>query len=171
MGDGGAITTNNPEFYEKVQMLRNYGSNKKYYNKYIGINSRLDEIQAAFLSIKLQSLNEINSHKKELAQIYLNKLSEKYILPVIQQDFLDVYHIFNIRHKNRDELREYLLQNDIKTEIHYPAPPHKQKALSFLSHLSFPVSEEIHRTTLSLPISSYHTKEDILKVIEVLNKF
>ncbi len=171
LGDGGAITTNNPEFYEKVQMLRNYGSNKKYYNKYIGINSRLDEIQAAFLSIKLQSLNEINSHKKELAQIYLNKLSEKYILPVIQQDFLDVYHIFNIRHKNRDELREYLLQNDIKTEIHYPAPPHKQKALSFLSHLSFPVSEEIHRTTLSLPISSYHTKEDILKVIEVLNKF
>lgn len=171
LGDGGAITTNNPEFYEKVQMLRNYGSNKKYYNKYIGINSRLDEIQAAFLSIKLQSLNEINSHKKELAQIYLNKLSEKYILPVIQQDFLDVYHIFNIRHKNRDKLREYLLQNYIKTEIHYPVPSHKQKALSFLYDLSFPVSEEIHKTTLSLPVSYSHTEDDILKVIEVLNKF
>lgn len=171
LGDGGAITTNNPEFYAKVQMLRNYGSNKKYYNKYIGINSRLDEIQAAFLSIKLQSLNEINSHKKELVQIYLNKLSEEYILPVIQQDFSDVYHIFNIRHKNRDELSEYLLKNDIKTEIHYPVPPHKQDALSFLSHLSLPISEEIHRTTLSLPISSCHTNEDVLKVIEVLNKF
>ena len=171
LGDGGAITTNNPEYHEKLKMLRNYGSNKKYYNKYIGINSRLDEIQAAFLSIKLKALDQINQHKRILAQLYLDNLKDDFILPFVHKDFFDVYHIFNIRHNKRDELREYLLKNNIKTEIHYPAPPHKQEALSFLSQLSFPVSEEIHRTTLSLPISSCHTNKDVLKVIEVLNNF
>ncbi|MFC2152105.1 DegT/DnrJ/EryC1/StrS family aminotransferase [Bacteroidota bacterium] len=170
LGDGGAITTNNKDFSEKVQMLRNYGSNKKYYNKYIGTNSRLDEIQAAFLNIKLKSLDDINKHKRELASIYLGNLNSKFILPQIDNCSYDVYHIFNIRSKKRDAIKKYLLDNMIKTEIHYPVAPHKQEALSFLSHLSFPISEEIHQTTLSLPISSYHTKEDLFKIIDVLNK-
>ena len=171
LGDGGAIITNNPEYYEKVQALRNYGSNKKYHNSCIGYNSRLDEIQAAFLSIKLKSLDEISRHKRKLASIYINNLKGNFILPVVHKDFFDVYHIFNIRHERRDELKDYLLKNNIKTEIHYPIPPHRQKALPFLSHLKFPISEEIHKTTISLPVSTFHNSEEIFRVVEVLNKF
>lgn len=171
LGDGGAVVTNSSTLHKKTKMLRNYGSSKKYYNEFVGMNSRLDEIQAAFLSIKLKSLDDINKHKRELASIYLTNLKEDFILPAINDDFFDVYHIFNIRHKRRDELKEYLNANNILTEIHYPVPPHKQKALSFLSNRKFPVSEEIHETTLSLPISTIHTREDIFKVVEVLNKF
>lgn len=171
LGDGGAITTNNPGYYEKVQMLRNYGSGKKYHNSCIGFNSRLDEIQAVFLRIKLKTLDEINRHKRELASVYINNLKGDSILPVVHKDFFDVYHIFNIRHERRDDLREYLLKNNIKTEIHYPIPPHRQKALPFLSHLEFSISEKIHQTTISLPVSTFHTSEDIFRVVEVLNKF
>lgn len=171
LGDGGAVTTNNPEYFEKVRILRNYGSNVKYNNIYIGVNSRLDEMQAAFLRIKLKSLDEIIRHKRDLAQLYLNNLKDDFILPVVSEGFYDVYHIFNIRHNRRDELRDYLLRNEIKTEIHYPISPNKQKALSFLSEMEFPLSEEIHRTTLSLPISTFHTPGDIMKVVEVLNDF
>jgi dTDP-4-amino-4,6-dideoxygalactose transaminase len=152
-------------------MLRNYGSVKKYHNEYIGLNSRLDEMQAAFLSIKLKSLDKINGHKRKLASLYLKHLKSDYMLPAVDDDYFDVYHIFNIRHKERDKLREYLKANRILTEIHYPVPPHKQKALSFLSGIEYPVSQEIHDTTLSLPVSSFHTEEDIFRVIDVLNKF
>jgi dTDP-4-amino-4,6-dideoxygalactose transaminase len=171
LGDGGAITTNNKEYYVKVKSLRNYGSERKYYNTYIGFNSRLDELQAAFLSVKLKTLDKIINHKRELARIYLNNLRNDFILPEIHKDFFDVYHVFNIRHSQRDKLKDYLLKNGINTEIHYPLPPHKQKALSFLSELKLPVSEEIHLTTLSLPISTIHSTEDIMKVAEVLNAF
>jgi dTDP-4-amino-4,6-dideoxygalactose transaminase len=171
LGDGGAVTTNNTDRYNKIRMLRNYGSEKKYHNLFPGINSRLDEIQAAFLSIKLKYLDEIVGHKRELAQIYLNNLKSDFILPVVQKDVTDVYHIFNIRHERRDDLKNYLLKNEIITEIHYPIPPHKQKALSFLSGKQFPISELIHNTTLSLPISSFHAKDDIFKVVEIMNKF
>ena len=171
LGDGGAVVTNNILYHQKTEMLRNYGSDRKYYNEYIGLNSRLDELQASFLITKLKSLDSINKHKRELASIYLKNLKSDYTLPDLHNDFYDVYHIFNIRHQKRDELKEYLKKNDINTEIHYPLPPHKQKALSFLSGLSFPVSEEIHRTTLSLPVSAIHSKEDIYRVVEVLNRF
>ncbi len=171
LGDGGAVVTNNSNYHEKTQMLRNYGSSKKYHNEYVGLNSRLDEIQAAFLITKLKSLDLINKHKRELASIYLSNLKKEFILPTTHNDFYDVYHIFNIRHNRRDKLREYLKKNNILTEIHYPVPPHKQMALSFLSNLQFPISEEIHKTTLSLPISIFHTKEDIYRVVEVLNRF
>ena len=171
LGDGGAILTNNPDYKTKLSMLRNYGSEKKYFNEHIGLNSRLDELQAAFLRIKLSKLDEINNHKRKLANIYLNELKEDFILPVVDDNFKDVYHIFNIRHPKRDKLRDYLLKQGIKTEIHYPVPPHRQKALPFLSHLEFPISEEIHRTTLSLPISYCHTEKDVYCVVEVLNKF
>ncbi len=171
LGDGGAVTTNVPEYHKKVRMLRNYGSDKKYHNIYVGINSRLDEIQAAFLSIKLNALDDIIKHKRKLALLYLNNLKSDFILPAQNEDFFDVYHIFNIRHKRRDELKEYLLKNEIKTDIHYPIPPHKQKALSFLADMDFPISEEIHNTTLSLPISTGHSINEITMVIEVLNSF
>ena len=124
-----------------------------------------------FLLTKLKSLDRINSHKRELAQIYLANLKSDFILPVTHKDFFDVYHIFNVRHERRDELKEYLKKNDINTEIHYPLPPHKQKALLFLATKSFPVSEEIHNTTLSLPVSAFHTQDDISRVVEVMNRF
>ncbi len=171
LGDGGAITTNNPLFAEKIRMLRNYGSSKKYYNQYIGYNSRLDEVQAAFLSIKLKHLDEINEHKRTLASIYSKSLKSDFIIPVHEDEFFDVFHIYNIRHKQRDDLKEYLLKNNIKTEIHYPVAPNKQKALESLKHVNYPISEEIHSTTLSLPISTFHTKDDIYRVVEVLNKY
>ena len=171
LGDGGAVLTKNKVFNNNIRMLRNYGSDKKYYNEHIGINSRLDEIQAAFLNVKLKSLNIINSHKRNLAKLYIENLKADFILPTVTEDIYEVYHIFNIRHERRDVLKKYLLNNNIKTDIHYPVPPHRQKALSFLSGEKFPISEEIHKTTLSLPISYFHSVDDIYKVIEVLNKF
>jgi dTDP-4-amino-4,6-dideoxygalactose transaminase len=171
LGDGGALTTNNSDYYRKARMIRNYGSERKYYNEYQGINSRLDEMQAAFLRVKLKHLDEINNHKRELASLYIKGISGDFIIPNIHPDFFDVYHIFNIRHKKRDELRQYLLDNGVKTEIHYPVPPHKQKAMEFMNSLNFPVSEEIHSTTLSLPISSFHTVGDVQKVIKIMNDF
>ncbi|MGB9794820.1 DegT/DnrJ/EryC1/StrS family aminotransferase [Caldisericum exile] len=171
LGDAGAIVTDDEELAEKIKYLRNYGSFKKYQFDYIGYNSRLDEVQAGFLRIKLKYLDQIIEHKRKLANIYLKELSDEFIKPVVSNDNYDVYHIFNIRYKNRDHLREYLLQNGIKTEIHYPIPPHKQKALKSIVRGDYPISEEIHNTTLSLPISFFHMEEDIYRVVEVLNNY
>jgi len=171
LGDAGAITTNNQQLFEKIRKLRNYGSDIKYHNELIGFNSRLDEVQAGFLSIKLKKLDEINQHKRTLAKIYFDNLKEDFIKPDINTDYFDVYHIFNIRHPERDKLREYLLKNNIKTEIHYPIAPHKQKAMQGILKGYFPISEEIHNTTLSLPISYFHSEQDISYVIEKMNKF
>lgn len=171
LGDAGAITTESVDFYHKVKALRNYGSNKKYMNDYIGTNSRLDEVQAGFLSVKLKKLNEINEHKRKLASIYQVGLRADYIKPVVEPGYFDVYHIYNIRHPERDRLRQYLLDNGIKTEVHYPIPPHQQKALSERLEGTFPISEEIHRTTLSLPISYCHGQDEIERVVDVMNKF
>ncbi len=171
LGDGGAVLTNVDEFNKKIRMLRNYGSNIKYHNEYPGINSRLDELQAAFLRIKLKFLDSVNNHKRELARIYLDGIIKEYKVPVIEPDYFDVFHIFNIRHSQRDKLKDYLLMNGIKTDIHYPIPPHRQKALPSLKTFNFPISEEIHRTTLSLPISSFHTQDEISQIIKVLNNF
>lgn len=171
LGDGGAITTNNKEYMAKIKSLRNYGSTKKYYNDHLGYNSRLDEIQAGFLSIKLKIISDITHHKRKLAKLYLNNLNDKFIKPVVNDNYFDVYHIFNIRIHNRDDLKEYLLKNNIKTEIHYPIAPTKQNVMKDKIIGSYPISDEIHQTTLSLPISYYHSKEEILKVIEVLNEW
>jgi dTDP-4-amino-4,6-dideoxygalactose transaminase len=171
LGDGGALVTNNEEYNRKARMLRNYGSEKKYYNEYQGFNSRLDEIQAAFLRVKLKHLDEVVKHKNELAELYLSGISGNFTLPVTHPDYYNGYHIFNIRHNKRDQLKQYLLDNGIKTEVHYPLPPHKQNAMKSMNAYSFPLSEEIHRTTLSLPISSFHTAEDVKEVIKVLNDF
>lgn len=172
LGDAGGITSNIKELDDNVRTLRNYGSRIKYYNEMVGYNSRLDELQAALLSVKLKKLDDINAHKRSLATIYLNELKNDFIKPVTDPDYFDVYHIFNIRHPKRNELKEYLLKNEIKSEIHYPVTPVKQKAMQgILDTIETPIAEEIHATTLSLPISYYHTKNDIEKVIEVMNKF
>lgn len=172
LGDAGAITCNDPYFDEKVRTLRNYGSKIKYHNDVVGYNSRLDEVQAAFLSVKLRRLNEINDHKRDLAKIYNDNLKEEFIKPQIYPDFFDVYHIYNIRHPDRDKLKEYLFKHGVMTEIHYPIPPHKQNALhGILNHTEYPIATEIHATTLSLPISYIHNNDEIYEVIEVLNKF
>jgi len=172
LGDAGAVTTNNAELAGIMRQLRNYGSDKKYYNERIGTNSRLDELQAAFLSVKLQALDQINAHKRQLAALYLQNLKEDYILPVVQQGYEDVYHIFNIRHPERDKLKAYLLEHGIGTEIHYPVPPHRQKAMQpVITGQTFPIAEEIHQTTLSLPCSYWHTPQQIEQVIATLNAF
>ena len=171
LGDAGAIICKSEEDHNKLRQLRNYGSEKKYHNGIIVYNSRLDEIQASFLRVKLPHLNNINNHKKSLASIYQNNLKDAFIKPVIDKNFDNVYHIYNIRHPERDRLKAYLSENNIDTEIHYPVAPHKQKALDNLNHLSYPISEEIHSTTLSLPCSFAHTQQDIHTVIEIINKF
>lgn len=171
LGDAGAATTDNSILSEKLKALRNYGSKVKYVNDYVGYNSRLDEIQAGFLSIKLAALNDINNHKRGLAKLYFDNLKNDYIKPSLNDDYYDVYHIFNIRHARRNELKEYLLKQDIKTEIHYPIPPHKQIAMQEIIEGNYPISEEIHATTLSLPISYCHNEDDIFRVIETLNSF
>lgn len=172
LGDAGAVTTNDAELADSVRTIRNYGSKVKYENIKVGVNSRLDEIQAAFLSVKLKRLHEITEHKRTLAAIYLNGLKSDYIKPQVHPDFYDVYHIFNVRHPKRDALKKYLLDHDIKTEIHYPiAPVHQLAMKGILDRFETPIAEEIHRTTLSLPISFFHTKEDVYRVVEVMNRF
>lgn len=172
LGDGGAVTTDDDGFARSVRMLRNYGSEKKYYNEVVGYNSRLDEAQAGFLSVKLRHLDAITAHKRRLAQLYHDGLKDDFVKPAVHPDFFDVYHIYNVRHPKRDELKEHLLKNGIKTDIHYPVPPHRQKAMEgVLDGREFPISAEIHATTLSLPISYCHTEADVRRVIEVMNRF
>lgn len=171
-GDAGCVTTNDQETNDQVRMLRNYGSKVKYSNEILGFNSRLDEIQASVLNVKLKYLDSINDHKRKLAELYNQGLKNDFIKPIIQNGYHDVYHIYTIRHERRDDLKKYLLNQGIKTEIHYPVAPHKQKALAEIwGHLELPIAEEISKTTLSLPISYGTTFEEVEKVIEVLNKF
>lgn len=172
LGDGGGILCKDAGYYATLLQLRNYGSDKKYYNEVIGFNNRLDEIQAAFLNVKLPYLNNISEHKNKLANLYLANLNSNFILPVKHPDYYDVYHIFNIRHPRRNELKDYLEKEGIGTAIHYPVAPQQQNALKHLFvGQEFSISEEIHRTTLSLPCSYFHTEDDVWKVINALNKF
>jgi len=172
LGDAGAVTTNDDAIAARIRALRNYGSAKKYHNDMVGMNSRLDEMQAAFLSVKLPGLDLVNAHKRHLADLYHQELREDFVKPHIQDGYFDVYHIYNIRYESRDKLKQYLADHDILTEIHYPVPPHRQKALDGMFNAdAYPLAEEIHATTLSLPISLCHSEQDILRVIDVLNRF
>jgi dTDP-4-amino-4,6-dideoxygalactose transaminase len=172
LGDAGAVVTHDAACAARIRALRNYGSAEKYRNDMVGMNSRLDEMQAGLLSVKLPALERINEHKRRLAALYHQGLRDDFIKPCLQDDFLDVYHIYNIRHPRRDELKEYLKMHDIMTEIHYPIPPHRQKALQGkFEGMAYPRADEIHATTLSLPISSFHSEEDVAQVIDVLNRF
>ena len=173
LGDAGAIVTNREDLAEEVRTLRNYGSRKKYHNDLVGVNSRLDEVQAAILRVKLRHLDTWNKVKRNLAEVYFKECKAvDLVLPNREEDFHDVFHIFAVRHPQRDALRAHLLREGIKTEIHYPVPPARQNAMSGkLTGGPFSVADLIHETELSLPISIFHTPEDIRHVCRALNGF
>jgi len=172
LGDAGGIICNSPEHVRTIIQLRNYGSEIKYHNEIVGYNNRLDEMQAAFLSVKLKYLDKMNAHRKKLATLYLDNLKGDFILPNVSEDRHDVFHIFSIRHEKRDDLQKYLLNKGIGTVIHYPIPPHRQNALKGENIKGdFPITDEIHNTTLSIPCSFSHTEDEILQAIEALNNY
>lgn len=172
MGDGGAVTTNDDELFNKIKAIANYGSDRKYHHIYKGVNSRLDEIQAAVLDIKLKHLDSDNNKRREISKYYRENIkNSKIILPETYDEKSHVWHIFAVRTQNRDEFQKYLTEKGIQTIIHYPTPPHKQGAYKEWNNLSFPITEEIHNTILSLPISPVMTDSEIEKVVEVVNEY
>ena len=156
-----------------IRTIANYGSEEKYVNKYQGLNSRLDEIQAGVLDIKLKYLDKENSKRQEIAQKYCTEIkNDKIISPNFPENNAEhVWHLFVIRTKNRKELQHYFQENGIQTLIHYPIPPHKQRAYKYWNNLSFPITENIHDEVLSLPVSPVMQDDEVAKIIEVINKF
>lgn len=185
LGDAGAVTTSDSELGEIVRALGNYGSIQKYINDYQGINSRMDEIQAAFLNVKLKYLDIENQRRREVAQYYMDNITNPaIILPSYKcsdleerntrshdSDLSHVWHLFVIRHAYRDKLQKYLNENKVQTLIHYPVPPHKQRAFNRWNNLSFPITEKIHSETLSLPISQVLIDEETTRIVELINSF
>jgi dTDP-4-amino-4,6-dideoxygalactose transaminase len=197
LGDGGAVTTDDDELASVIRSMANYGSSRKYVFDYKGLNSRLDEIQAAVLRIKLPRLDADNQRRREIAQYYIENITNSdIILPALQNDkeetksenpgtqnssslcpvpcalrLDNVWHIFVIRHPKRDNLQKYLADNGIQTLIHYPTPPHRQKALKEWNKLSFSLSEKIHNEVLSLPISQIMKVGDVEKVVSIINEY
>jgi len=169
-GDGGAVTTDDGELAKVVRTLANYGSSKKYVFDYCGRNSRLDEIQAAVLSVKLRHLDEDNEVRRQIARYYMEHISNPAVtLPLVPDWNANVFHVFPILCERRDELQEYLKENGVQTIIHYPIPPHKQKCYSEWNGLSLPITERIHREELSLPMSPAMTAEQVHTVCEAIN--
>ncbi len=172
LGDGGAVTTNNEELASVIRVLRNYGQAKKYVCDYVGVNSRLDEIQAAFLRCKLPSLDDDNKRRSEIAGRYLSEIkNSKIVLPTWKGGEDHVFHLFVVLVQERDNFIEYLKSNDIGTLVHYPVAPHKQKALSEYHHLKFPITEKIHNEIVSIPISPVLTETQVSRIISVLNTY
>ena len=172
LGDAGAVTTNDLELAKVIQSLRNYGSETKYYNDCVGVNSRLDELQAAFLNVKLPFLDAENEKRRAIAKRYLSEIkNEKITLPCWDLSNNHVFHLFVIRTQNRTQFQEYLQRNGVQTVIHYPVPPHHQKALSDWNHLSFPITEKIHDEVLSLPISPVLTDDEVGFVVKIVNQW
>lgn len=171
-GDGGAITTNEKRLADTARTLANYGSNTKYIFEYKGLNSRLDEIQAAILDVKLKHLDEDNERRKVVAQYYFDNIKNpEIILPVTKERDSHVFHLYVIRTTKRDELMQYLADNLVQVLIHYPVPPHKQKAYKEWNDLHFPITEKIHNEVLSLPISQVITDEEVKTVVDIVNSF
>ena len=172
LGDGGAVTTNDEVLANTIRALGNYGSYKKYENLYKGTNSRLDEMQAAMLRVKLRYLDEEIEKRRSIANHYLaNIKNKKLILPQVENTESHVWHLFVIRAESRDVLQEYLLDNNIETLIHYPIPPHKQEAYKEWNALSFPIAEQIHDEVLSLPISPTLSFSDAGIIVDAINNF
>jgi dTDP-4-amino-4,6-dideoxygalactose transaminase len=175
LGDAGAVTTDNIELARKASVLRNYGSEKKYYNEVIGFNMRLDECQAGFLSVKLKYLKEWTEQRRQIAEWYNEALKDvdNLILPTVTENATHVYHVYLIRTKHRDSLQKYLADKGIGTLIHYPIPPHLQKAYEYLGFKKgqFPIAEEIANTCLSLPLWPGMNKEMIYKIAKVIREF
>jgi dTDP-4-amino-4,6-dideoxygalactose transaminase len=175
IGDGGAITTNSKHLYEQMLLLRNYGEVRKYYNDTIGYNSRLDELQAAFLKVRLKHLKISTKKRRAIAAIYQKELAGTgdIILPAVEKNATHVYHIYAIRTKKRDALQAYLTENHIVTLIHYPVPPHLQKAYKALGYINgrFPIAEDLADTSLSLPIFPEISKDQLYYVISTIKDF
>lgn len=172
LGDAGAITTNDDKLAETIRIIRNYGSEKKYFNQLQGVNSRLDEIQAAFLSVKLKYLSEETEIRRRIANKYLNGINNSnLVLPIVSSQSAHVWHLFVLRTKNRDEFQKYLEVNGVQTVIHYPKPPHKQNAYKEWNNLSFPITEEIHNTIISIPIDISMEDDHIDFIIKVCNSY
>jgi dTDP-4-amino-4,6-dideoxygalactose transaminase len=172
LGDAGAVTTDDRELGEVIRALANYGSKVKYTYEYIGLNSRLDEIQAAILSVKLKYLDEDNQKRRMIAGEYLKQIiNPKIVLPKLTDEQSHVWHLFVIRTDNREKLQRYLLRHGVETLIHYPIAPHKQRAYNKWTNLSLPITEKIHDEVLSLPVSPVMTEEDVNQVIININNY
>ncbi|EIA0233131.1 DegT/DnrJ/EryC1/StrS family aminotransferase [Escherichia coli] len=172
LGDAGAITTNDSELAYILRALRNYGSHEKYKNTYTGVNSRLDEIQAAMLRVKLKYLDSDTNRRRTIAKKYLSKIKNPKIeLPYIGEDENHVWHLFVIKTNYREALQRYMKDNGVQTLIHYPIPPHLQNAYSQYNKLSLPITEEIHKTVLSIPMSPTLSDEETNRVISIVNGF
>lgn len=171
VGDAGAVVTDDDALADRLRHLRNYGSRQKYVNRYVGVNSRLDEIQAAMLRVKLRHLDAMTAHKRHLAGLYFAGLPAGLSLPLRRDDEFDVFHIFGIRHPERDALRQHLLEHGVKTEIHYPIPPHQQEAMRGILAGTYPIAEELHQTELSLPISIGTTDDEVRAVCAAIAGF
>ena len=171
-GDGGAVTTNDEKLATCVRTLANYGSQKKYVFQYCGRNSRLDEIQAAILDVKLRHLDEDNSRRQHVAKYYYEHINNPLItMPTRLSDENNVYHIFPVLCPERDRLQQYLTENGIQALIHYPIPPHKQECYKEWNAMSLPITEQIHHQELSVPISQVLTNQEVREVVEILNAF
>lgn len=173
-GDGGAIVTDNKDIYDKIKMLRNYGSAVRYYNDEVGVNSRLDEIQAALLSVRLRYMDELTKERQAAAEYYFENIkNEKLILPKIRDGADHIFHQFVIRTKDRDALIKHLDERGVGTIIHYPVPPHLSKAYAYLNvkEGSLPVTEQFANTVLSIPMYTGITKDEQNRVIKALNEF
>jgi dTDP-4-amino-4,6-dideoxygalactose transaminase len=172
LGDGGAVTTNDLALYDIIKLLRNYGSKEKYQNEIIGFNSRLDDMQAAFLSIKLKALDKDNQRRRTIANQYLEGLkNSKITVPFYEGSQNHVFYAFVVEVDDRDGFIQFLCQNHIESLIHYPVPPHKQKALAEYSYLKLPLTEKIHKRIISLPISPVITDKEVQTVIDILNTY
>lgn len=172
LGDAGAVTTNDEELASLIRTLANYGSSKKYVFDYIGRNSRLDEIHAAVLSIKLKYIEQDNEHRKQVARYYIDNIKNPDIsLPIVDDWSSNVFHIFPIRTSKRDNLQSYLDRNGVQAMIHYPIPPHKQLCYKEWKEHSYPITEKIHNEELSLPMSPVLTEREYSKVVELINNY
>jgi len=170
LADGGAVTTNDNELAGRIRALRNYGCKTKSQAEHQGINSRLDEIQAAILNVKLKHLDRENQRRKEIAKFYLDNVkNQKLILPTEESTFSHVWHLFVVRCKHRDKFQRHLMDKGIETMVHYPLPPHKQKAYSQWNTLSYPLTEKIHNEVLSLPLNSALEDADVRRIVEAAN--
>ena len=172
LGDAGAVTTDDGQLANVIRAIANYGSAKKYVFKYLGRNSRLDEIQAAVLDVKLKHLDDDNERRKDVARMYIEGIRHPEVtLPCVSDRDANVFHVFPIRTAKRDELQMYLAENGVQTIIHYPIPPHKQECYAKWNSMSFPITEKIHAEELSLPISPVITDEEVHEVIRIINQW
>ncbi|QCT85725.1 DegT/DnrJ/EryC1/StrS family aminotransferase [Escherichia sp. E4742] len=172
LGDAGAVTTNNAELASTIKALRNYGSHKKYENIYQGLNSRLDELQAALLRVKIHTLAEDTAIRQRIAEKYIREIKNPAImLPVFESQGAHVWHLFVVRTANREKFQSYLSEKGIQTLIHYPLPPHKQQAYQDMSRLNLPITEQIHDEVISLPISPVMSEDDVDYVIKMVNDY